>query len=251
MNAILEEILRTRHVRTLEGDSIALHSGISVQDGGFLQRLVAAADPTTSLEIGLGFGVSALYICDALEKKRHTRHIVIDPYQHGPTFGGIGLENLRRAGFADIVEFFEKPSHLALAELESEARRIDFAFIDGAHTFDNVLVDFFYVDRLLEVGGIVAFDDADYPSIRKVLRYIVTNRSYRALGKDGEGVAAAGFGVSILGRARRAVAKLSAARRYLRPEFLEPDWGLGCGGRCVALRKEAEDDRHWTAHSDF
>jgi predicted O-methyltransferase YrrM len=251
MNAVLEKILRSGRVKTPEGDSIALHSAVTEEQGRFLQRLVSVAGPTTSLEIGLGFGVSALFICDALQKNRDAHHIVIDPYQHGPTWGGIGLENLRRAGFADTVEFLEKPSHQALAELESEARSIDFAFIDGAHTFDYVLVDFCFVDRLLKVGGIVVFDDADYASIRKVLRYIVQNRSYRVLGSDGEPVDAASFGVSLRGRARRSLAALSAPRRYLRPEFLVPDWELGLEGRWVALRKEAEDDRHWTDHCDF
>jgi len=46
---------------------------------------------------------------------------------------------------------------------EAQGERIDFAFIDGAHTFDHVLVDFFYIDRMLNVGGIVAFDDVGFP----------------------------------------------------------------------------------------
>ena len=54
---------------------------------------------------------------------------------------------------------------------EAQGERIDFAFIDGAHTFDHALVDFFYIDRMLNVGGIVAFDDLGFPCIEKVCRF--------------------------------------------------------------------------------
>src|SRR5262249_62210721 len=81
-------------------------------------------------------------------------------------------------GFTPLVEFHEQPSFRALARFEAEQRRFDFAFIDGFHTFDYALVDAFLVDRLLNVGGAVAFDDADWPSVRRVVRYVATNLAY-------------------------------------------------------------------------
>ena len=36
----------------------------------------------------------------------------------------------------------------------------DFIFIDGWHTFDYTLVDMFYADRLLRIGGYLLIDDA-------------------------------------------------------------------------------------------
>jgi hypothetical protein len=64
---------------------------------------------------------------------------------------------------------------------------VDFAFVDGWHTFDHVLVDFFYIDRLLRVGGIVVFDDASMPAIHRICRYIATNRQYRFCAEAGGG----------------------------------------------------------------
>jgi predicted O-methyltransferase YrrM len=74
-------------------------------------------------------------------------------------FDGLGLANLDRAGYARLVEFHDEPSYRALPALEAAGQRIEFAFIDGWHTFDYVMVDFFYVDRMLRVGGIVVLDD--------------------------------------------------------------------------------------------
>jgi hypothetical protein len=43
------------------------------------------------------------------------------------------------------------------------------------------MVDFFYVDKLLRPGGVVALDDVNYPNIRKLCRYVVTNLPYEVV----------------------------------------------------------------------
>src|SRR5262245_5460217 len=177
MHPVLAELLRTGKSPTPDGDTVPLESHVLPDEAEFLSQVVRQIAPATSLEIGLAMGCSALAICDALPAK--STHIVIDPKQNArPLWRGIGLHNLTRAGFADRIEFHELPSHRALAQLESANRRIQFAFIDGFHTFDYALAGFFLVDRLLEPGGAVAFDDADWPSVRRVVRYVATNRAY-------------------------------------------------------------------------
>lgn len=116
---------------------------------------------------------------------------------------------------------------------------------------DYALVDFFYIDRLLNVGGIVAIDDADFPSLQKLCRYIVTNRSYSifdCLPADGDRE------IPWKHKLLRRLADSSATLRLnLKPELLQTDRELGLipGSRCVALRKEAPDNRHWKFHQEF
>ena len=55
------------------------------------------------------------------------------------------------------------------------------AFVDGWHTFDYTLIDFFYIDQILKVGGIIAFHDMYGLSKQKVLKYILTHRKYRVM----------------------------------------------------------------------
>src|SRR6516225_9944568 len=82
MNSVLSEILNTGTTKTADGTStIKLHSSISTSEGQLLQRLVRQLNPTVSLEVGLAYGVSALFICDALNVRNGTQHIVIDPNQ--------------------------------------------------------------------------------------------------------------------------------------------------------------------------
>ncbi|MCI0545826.1 MAG: class I SAM-dependent methyltransferase [Candidatus Rokubacteria bacterium] len=233
------------------------HSYIPREEGEFLQKLILEVKPRVSVEVGLGYGISSLFICEALTQVQAERHIIIDPYQF-PGWGGIGLHNLKEAGYDRLVDFREAPSHLALPQLEAEGLRIDFAFIDGWHTFDYALVDFFYIDRLLRVGGVVAFDDAMYTSIRKVCRYVATNRAYTVID---DGVARP--------RPRRPwwETRLLATpgvstylRRMARPEIIETDEALRLPNvNYTAFKKERDDilgdgspgTRRWDFHAEF
>ena len=57
-------------------------------------------------------------------------------------------------------------------------------FIDGMHLYDYTLLDFFYADLMLEVGGYMIFDDAHMPSVSKVISYVLTNRRFKLMETD-------------------------------------------------------------------
>ncbi len=252
MNAVLERILQTRQVETTEGQRLPLEgSEVPAEEGRWLQAIVSEIKPAVSLEVGLANGLSALFICEVLAQQRSARHIIIDPYQE-TNWQSVGLTNLRRAGYGTFIEFYPLPSHQALPQLEARDVTLDFAFVDGAHTFDYALVDFFYVDRMLRVGGVIVLDDTDcYPGLRKLCRFIAKNRAYSV------------YRCSSLPRQRRptlkhqvfeGLARVSGTvKRLARPEALEPDLALGLlpESRCIAFRKEADDTRRWDFHQEF
>lgn len=197
--------------------------GISRPEAALLCDIVREIRPIRSLEVGLGYGFSAMAICTASDAAAEGReHIIIDPHQSS-YWGNLGLGHLADAGFGPIVRHYEDYSYRVLPELEKAGMKVDLAFIDGWHTFDYVFVDFFYIDKMLRQGGAVVFDDADWPSIRPVLRYIVTNLPY------------------------------SVARTL--PEKAERapiDVKLGLEGSCIALRKEkAESNREIFYHRNW
>ena len=49
-----------------------------------------------------------------------------------------------------ILGELEAFSYQCLSRLTEEHVKIDFAFVDGQHTFDYVFVDFFLIDKNLE-----------------------------------------------------------------------------------------------------
>lgn len=184
MNSVLEEIIKTRKVEDKNGDLISIEAtSISHSEGELLQKYICSIKAERSLEIGLAYGTSSLYICDALEKTERTAHYTVDPYQRneGVAWENIGLMNLKKAGFMEFTRFMEEHSHLAITQLEREKVEVDFVFIDGYHTFDHTLVDFFLADKILKEGGIIAFDDTNWRAVRKVCSFVVQNRNYKVL----------------------------------------------------------------------
>lgn len=257
-NAVLEGILTTGQFIGPEGERLSVRAQVSEAQGEMLQRIVMELKPRVSLEVGLAYGVSALFICDALRAVGGERHIVIDSHQMTPVWdNGAGLHNLRTAGHESLIEFHGEESQRALPKLESRGQKIDFAFIDGAHTFDHALVDFFYIDRMLNVGGVIAFDDVGFACVEKVCRFILKNRNYRVHSRlqpaqrtDRSLAHRLAYGGA------RSVARLSSrVGRMLAPDVRETREDLGLDGWCVALLKQDDDTRgyhqHEVNHQDF
>jgi predicted O-methyltransferase YrrM len=252
MNSYLKEILETGVAASPSGEKVPIRrASISRAEGEFIQSLILKHRPQQTLEVGMAYGVSSMFICDALAQVGGRQHTVID-YTEIDGYRSIGLSNVKAAGFDHLLEFFGLRSDEALPRLADDGRRIDFALIDGWHTFDYALVDFYYIDKMLNPGGIVALDDADWPAIRKLCRYIATNLNYSV----------------ILPPKTDLPLKLSAKRRFLdillrlptmgpflrrvmREEMVNSDKALGLGGSMIAFRKEAEDSRRSDFHKDF
>jgi predicted O-methyltransferase YrrM len=257
-NSVLQRILETGQFEGPDGQLLQVRAQIDREEGEFLQKIIADINPKSTLEVGFAYGVSAMFICDALERTSSTRHIVIDSHQLTDVWDrGAGLHNLKKAGYEDIIELHNMESQHALPQLEASGLKIDFAFIDGAHTFDHTLVDFFYIDRMLRIGGVVAFDDVQFPSVRRVCRFVLKNRNYSVYaGMESRVPRKTTLKRQILNGPLQLLARSKRVRRLFAPDIIESDSTLGItSGRCLALKKEDEDTRgyefHQLGHKDF
>ena len=142
-----------------------------------LYRTVIKHKPKLVVEIGMAEGISTVVILSALDRVGEGTLISIDPYQ-STNWRGIGLETVRRRGLQDRHRVIESFDYLALPQLLADGLRLDFAFIDGWHTFDYTLLDFFYIDKMMNLNGVVGFNDCGYPAVTKVLGYVMTHRAY-------------------------------------------------------------------------
>jgi predicted O-methyltransferase YrrM len=241
--SLLDEIYATRTVTTESGEKIPLHSEIPPESGGFLRTLVRENHSKDVLEIGCAYGLSTLFIEDGLMSNRPARHVVLDPMQH-TDWRGVGMANLTRAGF-NSVELIEEYSEFALPALLKEGRQFDFAFIDGWHTMDHALLDFFYVNRMLREGGIVVFDDAPMPPVGKAIQYVSKYPNYRFLRSEASSSPPTTW--------RRSVK--NAMRGALRPVVQKvfgsvPSTELP-PGRLLAFQKTGPDQRDWNWYEPF
>jgi len=221
MNPVLREILATQQVAHPDGSLLPLHSGVSPMACQIIKAWIRWHRPKRLLEIGLAYGVSSLFIGDAIADLEDTDYQIIDPLQES-LWHGIGRNNLDRAGYAGRYQLHQEPSEFCLPRLLQAGSRFQFALIDGMHTFDNALVDFFYINRMLEVGGILILDDANLPSIRKLAAHIANYDCYVPL--------------------------------PFPPTFRIQERVLGMIGapfRLAAFRKVAIDQRSWGWHKEF
>ena len=141
-----------------------------------LRGWVEREGATHTIEIGLGYGVSALAVCEGLRANGSdgARHVVVDPFQE-TRFEGRGRLALEEAGFAHLVELHAEESQLVLPRLVAAGRRFDLAFVDGNHRFDGVFLDLVYLGRLVRGGGIVFLDDYQLPAVARAVSFCTTN----------------------------------------------------------------------------
>jgi predicted O-methyltransferase YrrM len=172
--AYLDEVYRRGNVRTPGGDSIGLapHS-IEREQGEAMRELAVAEGAERTIEVGLALGMSALFLCQAVIVHGGS-HVAIDPFQEA-SWKLAGVRALADAGVRELVEVIEEESQIALPRLVAEGREFDLAFIDGDHRFESVLLDLYYMTRLVRPRGLLVVDDMWMPSIRTAVSYIEKN----------------------------------------------------------------------------
>jgi predicted O-methyltransferase YrrM len=148
----------------------------SPSEGEALRNWVVRERAARTIEVGLGYGISALFICDGLltNGAAGPRHVAMDPHQH-TRFANCGLQFLDEGGVADMVEFYAAESQIVLPRLLEDGRGFDLAFVDGNHRFDGVFVDLVYLGRVVQPGGIVFVDDYQLPAVARATSFFVAN----------------------------------------------------------------------------
>jgi predicted O-methyltransferase YrrM len=239
MNEIIEQIYTSGYVEDAQGNTYK-HSTSSVtfEAGVLLYDFVRANKPEKTLEIGMAYGISTLFICQAHRDNGAGYHIAIDPFEE-ERWRSIGLLNIERANLKDVLRFYPAKSEEVLPQFCTQNQRFDFVFIDGSHLFDFALVDFFYADKLLNIGGHVAIDDLWIPGVRKVASFVLQNKPYKLVRPP-------------LQRTTPMWRRVLRTGRRIVQNPLGRDWSLKFVPENVALfKKEAADSRGLHFHRPF
>lgn len=149
-------------------------TGMGLEAGLALRDLVEREGASRTIETGLAFGLSTLFILEATMQRPGPRHVAVDPYQTRD-WDNAGLRTLRQAGVAELVEHIAEDSMLALPRLVSQGCEFDLGFVDGGHHFENAFLDTYYMHRLVRLGGLVVVDDVWMPAVRAAVGYFTAN----------------------------------------------------------------------------
>jgi len=169
----LDQIAQAKTTLTEDGERVELTSQINIRYGRFLFALVKMFEPATILEVGMANGISSAYMAQAQNNylREKDAHVIIDPFQSSQWFNA-GIALLKRLGLYENVRFIEDYSLSAIPQLEKDGYRFDFIFIDGSHCLDHTLSDLVTADRVLNIGGLIVFDDSTDFGVKYAIKYI-------------------------------------------------------------------------------
>ena len=175
---VIRNLLDARSITARSDGSVRdlFPTGVGPEEGKALRDWVKRVDAVSTLEVGLGYGISTLFICEGLldNGHSHARHVALDPYQ-STKCADVGLQVIDEAGLGELVDFYAEESQIALPRFVAEDRRFDLAFVDGNHRFDGVFLDLVYAGRLLRKGGVAFVDDQQLPAVARATRFCMSN----------------------------------------------------------------------------
>ena len=146
----------------------------------------------TILETGTARGVSSLCMAKALkDQKRSGLILTFDVLPHRtPMYwnciddldGALSRSELLKPWqdlLKDFVIFHQGDTHVELSKVNTE--RINFAFLDGGHTYDDLIFEFDQIKDFQQIGDMVVFDDytpQKFPGLVKAVNEICQNYHY-------------------------------------------------------------------------
>lgn len=122
--------------------------------------------PSVVIEIGCFEGETTFNLARFLEAhKPNYAYFAVDPFMASENLRQEVLEEakaqfLQNALEYPRVELIEKPSFEALLELHARKVRADLIYVDGSHFAKDVLSDAVLGFELLNIDGVMLFDDA-------------------------------------------------------------------------------------------
>jgi predicted O-methyltransferase YrrM len=174
----LKSMLETRQITGRTGKVFESLHALSTENNLLtLRALMLEFQPKNTLEIGLSYGGSCLVLAATHRDLMHQplkQHVAIDPFQ-STVWDDTARMALEQEKLVDYVDIYEEFSFSALPKLIERELKFDLIYIDGSHLFEDVFIDFFYSNKLLNDRGLLIFDDSADPNIRKVLNFIEAN----------------------------------------------------------------------------
>ena len=182
-NNLIREALRytpldqTANVRQLvDANRVAHLPYCPAPEGDLLHSLIRENGCRQCLETGFHTGSTALYMADAVAGSEGTVTSITIDDDDGIARGMALLEAGGQSGHHRLIR---DNNSQVLPELLKAGEQFDLIFMDGWKTFDHLAMEMYYFNRLLRRGGVIFFDDAYMPSVRRAARLLKRYYGYQ------------------------------------------------------------------------
>lgn len=180
-NECLRQIFATGSVQLADGATRELTSATSPDECRCMYAFLQKHKPQHVIEIGMAYGLSALTILTALRDNGQGRLTSIDPYPGWESARLSAVGAIQRSGLDGLHTHLHGHSQFELPALVKQGVIADFVYIDGDHDYGPAFVDMFFADRLLNVGGVMAFDDTGWRSVHRVVQHVLSTGRYEEI----------------------------------------------------------------------
>jgi len=155
-------------------------TAVRYEDGKSLAAAVESEAAESILEIGLGFGISTLFLALGLVRsgRRSGGITAIDPHQLS-RWRSMGLRIIEEAAVGEWVSFLSERSDVALRRLAKDRRTFDLAFVDGSHRYLDVFNDCLGLQKVVRSGGLIIFDDFDETPVKEAISRFLGQGGWR------------------------------------------------------------------------
>ena len=172
----LERIIRDNYRK----NRLSQTGAVSLEESIVIASAVYRYKPQLTLEIGFASGVSAAAVLAAKAFANISEaHIVVDPYQNSHS-NSVGLKYVDELGYSERLILVNELSENYLPRIVAD-KKFDFILIDGGHSSGQAMVDAYFADRCLHLGGIVMIDDIYMRSTANSIRYLVDECGYEII----------------------------------------------------------------------
>ena len=143
--------------------SVIFHDHVKSSFSRILQEVIV---PKVTIEIGVFEGETTFNIANLLVPRNPKyKHYAIDPFTASENLKQDVVDKAKKQFISNMLEFsqvelIEKPSFDGLLELHQRGIKADFIYVDGSHFAKDVLSDAVLGFELLNLGGVMLFDDA-------------------------------------------------------------------------------------------
>jgi predicted O-methyltransferase YrrM len=181
INTVINRMADNRKATAEDGKEYDLNKfAVRNDQGEIIERIVEESAPSTTLEVGCASGLSSLYIARGRLKagkfSDNSMHII--DLKQTTHWHNIGRKAIEQAGIKDKVSFYEQAAHTVLPELLKKGLRIQFAFLDGWHLTDYVMLETFYCDKILDTGGVLMYHDMHLQGLQLFTAFWIANCNY-------------------------------------------------------------------------
>ena len=191
LKALRGEVCGRETLLRADGGVVEVYpTGTNARAADELARFARGIDAGRVLEVGLGVGISALALGEAVLLSEDPGAVLLSVDPATGNYGDAGRLLVEGSPLGPRWRLDARRSEIALPELTAAGRRFDLAYIDGAHWFESALLDIYFAGQLVGPGGWLLVDDTPYPAVALAVEYAKTNLGLEPGPPMGGGLAA-------------------------------------------------------------